>query len=78
MGRKEDKQHCWSQVRVTEGADQQTGQPLPVSYFICQGLLYFCTEFQGEPTDLLVVPHSKGDVVIHLAHTHALCSHLAW
>lgn len=63
--------NCWGQVPMLEGKDQQPGQPFPHTYFLVyQGLLYQHMECQGQEIDLLVVPCSKGDVIIHLAQSN--------
>lgn len=50
---------------------------LPISYFIIRGgLLYYHTKWWGHACNLLVVPHSKISLVMHLAHSHPLGGHL--
>ncbi|KAL1269020.1 hypothetical protein QQF64_031309 [Cirrhinus molitorella] len=62
--------HCWSQVRVIDGKDAQP-KPHPLPHFIVQnGLLYCVAQRRGEEKQLLVVPRSKMEAVLELAHSH--------
>lgn len=62
---------------MVKGEDQQAGYVLPLAYFLMQGsLLYYHTNQWGQPCDLLVVPRSKVDIVMHLAPSHSLRGHL--
>ncbi|XP_058638128.1 uncharacterized protein LOC131544123 [Onychostoma macrolepis] len=68
--------HCWTQVRVLEGKDTQP-KPHPLPHFVVEnGLLYCVAERRGETKKLLVVPRSKTEAVLHLAHAHPLAGHL--
>uniref|UniRef100_A0A9J7XPR1 Gypsy retrotransposon integrase-like protein 1 n=1 Tax=Cyprinus carpio carpio TaxID=630221 RepID=A0A9J7XPR1_CYPCA len=68
--------HCWSQVRVAEGEDLQPA-PHPTPHFVVQnGLLYWCRAAKGEEKTLLVVPRSKVQTVLELAHAHPMAGHL--
>lgn len=76
---KEDNwlKYCWSQVRVIEGKEIQSQHPLPETFFLIWGvLLYYHQECRGDPCDLLIVPRSKVDTVLHLTHIHPLWGHL--
>ncbi|KAI2666655.1 Gypsy retrotransposon integrase-like protein 1 [Labeo rohita] len=68
--------HCWTQVRIIEGQETQPGShSLP--YFVVQnGLLYCVAQRRGEEKPLLVVPKSKTETVLELAHSHPLAGHL--
>lgn len=69
--------HCWGQVRMIDGIDQHPEQQLPDTYFmVSNGLLYYWTECRGQPCDLLVVPCSKMQSLMHLAHSHPLGGHV--
>nr|XP_021325913.1 uncharacterized protein LOC110438340 [Danio rerio] len=68
--------HCWTQVRVIEGKDSQPG-PHPLPYFAVQnGLLYWVAQRRGEEKLLLVVPRSKTEAILELAHSHPMAGHL--
>ncbi len=68
--------HCWSQVCVMEKKDLRP-KPHPLPHFVVEnGLLYCVAQRRGEEKRLLVVPHSKTEVVIQLAHAHPLAGHL--
>lgn len=62
----------WSRAR-TEILDKAL---LIVYFLIHEGLLYYHIQQCGQPTDLLVVPHSKVDIVMCLVHTCPLGGHL--
>ncbi|KAI2650175.1 Retrovirus-related Pol polyprotein [Labeo rohita] len=69
--------HCWTQVRVAEGQELQPG-PHPLPHFVIKdGLLYCVAERRGEVKHLLVVPKSKTETVLELAHAHPMAGHLA-
>ncbi|XP_018949974.2 uncharacterized protein LOC109079250 isoform X1 [Cyprinus carpio] len=66
--------HCWAQVRVAEGKELQ---PAPHPIFIVEnGLLYCVAQRRGEEKTLLVVPRSKTEAVIEIAHAHPMAGHL--
>ncbi|KAL0173009.1 hypothetical protein M9458_033320, partial [Cirrhinus mrigala] len=68
--------HCWTQVRVAEGQELQPG-PHPLPHFVIKdGLLYCVAERRGEVKHLLVVPKSKTEMVLELAHAHPMAGHL--
>ncbi|KAI2666719.1 Retrovirus-related Pol polyprotein [Labeo rohita] len=68
--------HCWTQVRVAEGQELQPG-PHPLPHFVIKdGLLYCVAERRGEVKHLLVVPKSKTETVLELAHAHPMAGHL--
>ncbi len=68
--------HCWTQVRIIEGKEAQPG-PHPLPHFVVQnGLLYCVAQRRGEEKLLLVVPHTKTETVLELAHSHPLAGHL--
>ncbi|KAL0163484.1 hypothetical protein M9458_042880 [Cirrhinus mrigala] len=68
--------HCWSQVKIVEGQETQPG-PHALPYFVVQnGLLYCVAQRRGEEKQLLVVPKTKTETVLELAHSHPLAGHL--
>ncbi|KAL0199491.1 hypothetical protein M9458_008031, partial [Cirrhinus mrigala] len=68
--------HCWTQVRIIEGQETQPG-PHSLPYFVVQnGLLYCVAQRRGKKKPLLVVPRSKTETVLELAHSHPLAGHL--
>ncbi len=68
--------HCWSQVCVMEKKDLRP-KPHPLPHFVVEnGLLYCVAQRRGEEKRLLVVPRSKTEMVIQLAHAHPLAGHL--
>ncbi len=75
--REDDRlKHCWTQVRVVEGKETQPG-PHPLPHFIVwNGLLYCVTQRRGEEKTLLVVPRTKMETVLELAHSHPLAGYL--
>lgn len=75
--REDDRlKHCWAQVHVVEGKETQPG-PHPLPYFIVRnGLLYCVAQRRGEDKVLLVVPRTKTEMVLELAHSHPLASYL--
>ncbi len=63
-------------MRTVEGKETQPG-PHPLPHFIVQnGLLYCVAQRRGEEKRLLVVPRSKTETVLELAHSHPLAGHL--
>lgn len=69
--------HCWSQVRVVNGAKPQP-PPHPSPHFIVKNELLYCVaERQGELKELIVLPRSKTEMVLHLAHSHPFAGYLA-
>ncbi|KAL1248849.1 hypothetical protein QQF64_022167 [Cirrhinus molitorella] len=63
-------------VRVIDGRELHPA-PHPVPHFIVQnGLLYCVTQRRGEEKTLLVVPKSKTETVMELAHSHPMAGHL--
>ncbi len=75
--REDDRlKHCWTQVRIIEGKEAQPG-PHPLPHFVVQnGLLYCVAQRRGEEKLLLVVPRTKTETVLELAHSHPLAGHL--
>ncbi len=75
--REDDRlKHCWTQVRVVEGKETQPG-PHPLPHFIVwNGLLYCVAQCRGEEKTLLVVPRTKTETVLELAHSHPLAGYL--
>ncbi len=68
--------YCWTQVRIVEGKDTQP-PPHPTPHFVVQnGLLYCIAQRRGEEAKLLVVPRSKTETVMELAHSHPMAGHL--
>lgn len=69
--REDDRlKHCWERVRIIDGKEVQPG-PHPLPHFVVQnGLLYCVAQRRGEERALLVVPRSKTETVLELAHTH--------
>ncbi len=68
--------HCWTQVRTIEGEEVHP-PPHPVPHFVVQnGLLYCVAQWRGEERKLLVVPRSKTESVMELAHAHPMAGHL--
>ncbi|XP_026116332.1 uncharacterized protein LOC113094960 [Carassius auratus] len=68
--------NCWTQVRVIEEEVRQP-PPHPTPYFIIKnGLLYCVAQHRGEEKLLLVVPRTKTETVIELAHSHPMSGHL--
>ncbi len=75
--REDDRlKHCWAQVRILDGKEVQPG-PHPLPHFVVQkGLLYCVAQRRGEEKLLLVVPHTKTETVLELAHSHPMAGHL--
>nr|XP_040038942.1 uncharacterized protein LOC120822984 [Gasterosteus aculeatus aculeatus] len=75
--REDDRlKHCWAQVRMVEGKETQPG-PHPLPHFVVQnGRLYCVAQRRGEEKKLLVVPRTKTETVLELAHSHPLAGHL--
>uniref|UniRef100_A0A8C1VW95 Gypsy retrotransposon integrase-like protein 1 n=1 Tax=Cyprinus carpio TaxID=7962 RepID=A0A8C1VW95_CYPCA len=68
--------HCWAQMRVADGKELQPA-PHPTPHFVVRnGLLYCVAQRRGEEKTLLVVPRSKTEAVIELAHAHPMAGHL--
>ncbi|KAL0194996.1 hypothetical protein M9458_008568, partial [Cirrhinus mrigala] len=68
--------HCWTRVKIIEGQEAHPG-PHPLPYFIVQnGLLYCVAQRRGEEKQLLVVPKTKTETILELAHSHPLAGHL--
>ncbi|KAL0176818.1 hypothetical protein M9458_029148, partial [Cirrhinus mrigala] len=68
--------HCWAQVRVT---DNKVVLPRPHSllhFIVRRGLLYCVAQRRGEEKELLVVPRSKTETILELAHSHPMAGHL--
>ncbi|KAL1259056.1 hypothetical protein QQF64_009633 [Cirrhinus molitorella] len=64
--------HCWSQVRKIDDQDAWPG-PHSLPYFVVKkGLLYCVAQWRGEEKELLVVPRSKTEAVLELAHAHPM------
>lgn len=69
--------HSWTHLWIIEEDPVQLHQPLPVAYFlICNSMLYYHCDHHGEPQDLLIVPCTKVESVLHVAHTQQLGGHL--
>ncbi len=75
--REDDRlKHCWTQVRVIEGKEVQPS-PHPLPHFVVQnGLLYCVAQRRGEEKWLLVLPRTKTETVLELAHSHPMAGHL--
>ncbi len=75
--REDDRlKHCWAQVRILDGKEVQPG-PHPLLHFVVQkGLLYCVAQRRGEEKLLLVVPRTKTETVLELAHSHPMAGHL--
>ncbi len=75
--REDDRlKHCWAQVRILDGKQVQPG-PHPLPHFVVQeGLLYCVAQRRGEEKLLLVVPRTKTENGLELAHSHPMAGHL--
>ncbi|KAL0176575.1 hypothetical protein M9458_028905, partial [Cirrhinus mrigala] len=75
--REDDRlKHCWTQIRVIDGRDVLPA-PHPLPHFVVQnGLLYCVAQRRGEEKHLLVVPRTKTEAVLELAHSHPMAGHL--
>ncbi|KAL1282698.1 hypothetical protein QQF64_001501 [Cirrhinus molitorella] len=75
--REDDRlKHCWAQVRKVDDQDARPG-PHSLPYFVVKkGLLYCVAQRRGEEKELLVVPRSKNEAVLELAHAHPMAGHL--
>ncbi|KAI2645214.1 Retrovirus-related Pol polyprotein [Labeo rohita] len=75
--REDDRlKHCWTQVRVVDGKDILP-RPHPLPHFVVEnGLLYCVAQRRGEEKKLLVVPRTKTETVLELAHSHPMAGHL--
>ncbi len=68
--------HCWAQVWILDGKEVQPG-PHPLPHFVVQkGLLYCVAQRRGQEKLLLVVPRTKAETVLELAHSHPMAGHL--
>ncbi|KAI2644445.1 Retrovirus-related Pol polyprotein from transposon 17.6 [Labeo rohita] len=68
--------HCWAQVRIIDDKDVLP-RPHPLPHFIVRsGLLYCVASRRGEEKELLVVPRSKTETILELAHSHPMAGHL--
>ncbi|KAL1274222.1 hypothetical protein QQF64_027036 [Cirrhinus molitorella] len=68
--------HCWAQVQVAEGKEVHPA-PHPIPHFVVKnGLLYCVAQRRGEEKILLVVPRTKTETVMELAHFHTMAGHL--
>lgn len=68
---------CLGQVLEIDIESQMLGQLLPATCFLLKnGLLHYRCPCHRGPENLLVVPQSKIDTVIHPVHTHLLVGHL--
>uniref|UniRef100_A0A9J7Z5P0 Gypsy retrotransposon integrase-like protein 1 n=1 Tax=Cyprinus carpio carpio TaxID=630221 RepID=A0A9J7Z5P0_CYPCA len=75
--REDDRlKHCWAQVCTLEGKDVRPKPHLLPHFIVENGLLFWVAQWRGEEKRLLVVPRSKTEVVLQLAHTHPLAGHL--
>ncbi|KAI2645879.1 Retrovirus-related Pol polyprotein from transposon 17.6 [Labeo rohita] len=75
--REDDRlKHCWAQVRVVDGTNVLP-RPHPLPHFVVEnGLLYCVAQRRGEEKKLLVVPRSKTETILELAHSHPMAGHL--
>ncbi|XP_067293545.1 uncharacterized protein [Pseudorasbora parva] len=68
--------NCWTQVRAVDGQDHHPA-PHPLPHFIVRnGLLYCVAQRRGEVKELLVVPRTKTEMIMELAHGHPMAGHL--
>ncbi|KAL0192088.1 hypothetical protein M9458_010384, partial [Cirrhinus mrigala] len=68
--------HCWAQVRAIDDKDVLP-RPHPLPHFIVRkGLLYCVAQRRGEEKELLVVPRTKTETILELAHSHPMAGHL--
>ncbi|XP_066518865.1 uncharacterized protein [Hoplias malabaricus] len=77
--REDDRlKRAWENVAVLDGVPHVTG-PLPDPHFaVHKNLLYRVRQLPEGPQEALVLPRSRIDAVMHLAHHHPLGGHLAW
>ncbi|KAL0147152.1 hypothetical protein M9458_057676, partial [Cirrhinus mrigala] len=75
--REDDRlKHCWAQVRVIDDKDVLP-RPHPLPHFVVRkGLLYCVAQRRGEEKELLVVPRSKTETILELAHSYPMAGHL--
>ncbi|KAL0159094.1 hypothetical protein M9458_047170, partial [Cirrhinus mrigala] len=75
--REDDRlKHCWAQVRAIDNKDILP-QPHPLPHFIVRkGLLYCVAQRRREEKELLVVPRTKTETILELAHSHPMAGHL--
>ncbi len=75
--REDDRlKHCWTQVRIIEGKEAQPGPHLCPHFVVQNGLLYCVAQRRGKEKLLLVVPRTKTETILELAHSHPLAGHL--
>ncbi|KAL0162300.1 hypothetical protein M9458_041696, partial [Cirrhinus mrigala] len=68
--------HCWAQVRAIDDKDVLP-RPHPLPHFIVRkGLLYCVAQWRGEEKELLVIPRTKAETILELAHSHPMAGHL--
>lgn len=65
-------QYCWEKVRFLKGMDQDTLERPPVENFIIKTLLLYHCLRRREMVDLLDLPCSKVNKVLHLTHSHPI------
>ncbi|KAL1261365.1 hypothetical protein QQF64_006630 [Cirrhinus molitorella] len=75
--REDDRlKNAWAQVRRIEDRELHPA-PHPTPHFIVRnGLLYCVASRRGEEKTLLVVPRTKTETVMELAHSHPMAGHL--
>ncbi|KAL1259008.1 hypothetical protein QQF64_009585 [Cirrhinus molitorella] len=75
--REDDRlKNAWAQVRRIEDRELHPA-PHPFPHFIIRnGLLYCVASRRGEEKTLLVVPQTKTETVMELAHSHPMAGHL--
>ncbi|KAL1248768.1 hypothetical protein QQF64_022086 [Cirrhinus molitorella] len=75
--REDDRlKNAWAQVRRIEDRELHPA-PHPIPHFIIRnGLLYCVASRRGEEKTLLVVPRTKTETVMELAHSHPMAGHL--
>ncbi len=75
--REDDRlRNCWEQVRRADEVDRLPG-PHPLPHFEKKnGLLYCVVHRRGEETLLMVMPKTKTETVMELAHAHPMAGHL--
>ncbi|KAL1258013.1 hypothetical protein QQF64_011257 [Cirrhinus molitorella] len=74
--REDDRlKNAWAQVRRIEDRELHPA-PHPTPHFIVRnGLLYCVASRRGEEKTLLVVPRTKTETVMELAHSHPMAGH---
>lgn len=69
--------HCWGHMQQIEGVIQNPEQHLSTAYFLVKGgILYLLTDHWGQPCDLLVIPCSRTQLLLHLSHSNPMRGHL--